>query len=160
MENPALLSCLKCGKEISPEALICPHCGHPNKKVYGFQWRSSASVGSWPLVHIAFGKDAKTGKWLIAKGVVAIGQYAVGVVTIAQFGIGALFGFGQFMIGYYGLAQFVIGLKVIGQFAIGKYVLAQFGLGEFVWAMNRKDPGAVEYFCHLWAAVKQYLGLS
>ena len=28
------LKCKNCGKEISSEALFCPACGHPNKKVH------------------------------------------------------------------------------------------------------------------------------
>lgn len=125
----------------------------------------------WPLVHIAFGKNKKTGKWLIAKGIVAIGQYAIGVITIAQFGVGLLFGFDQFMAGFtaisqfaltihFGIGQFVTGKTAIGQFAYGQYVLARVGYGEFVWSVSRKDPVAVEYFECLWTAFKQYFGIN
>ena len=171
MDNTPLISCSKCAQEISPQAVSCPHCGHPHKMYRGFEWRSTAMVGSWPLVHIAFGKNKKTGKWLVAKGVIAIGQYAVGVITIAQFGIGLLFGFGQFMAGFtalsqfaltihFGIGQFVAGKTAIGQLAFGKYVLAQIGYGEFVWSVSRKDPMAAEYFQQLWMVVKQYYGVN
>ena len=160
MKNRSLISCSQCFEQISPEAVSCPHCGHPHKMYRSFEWRSSATMGSWPLVHVAFGRNKKTGKWLVAKGIIAIGQYAMGVVTIAQFGIGLVFGFGQFVIGYYAIAQFVAGMVAIGQFAFGKYVLAQAGFGEFVWSVSRRDPEAIEYFRHLWIMVKGYFGLD
>jgi len=169
MENASLIPCSKCSQEISPEAISCPHCGHPHKVYRGFEWRSPAAIGHWPLVHVAFGKNKKTGKWMVAKGVIAIGQFGVGVVTIAQFGVGFLFGFGQFMAGFSALSQFALtvhfaigqfaaGKTAIGQFAYGKYVLAQVGYGEFVWSVSNKDPMAIEYFQHLWIDAKQFFG--
>ena len=65
-------------------------------------------LGGYPLVHIAFGKDSR-GKWRVAKGVIAIGQFALGLITVAQFGVGLLFGFGQFLFGGVVLAQFAGG---------------------------------------------------
>lgn len=29
-----MVNCKNCGKEISPEAKICPHCGEPNPVPY------------------------------------------------------------------------------------------------------------------------------
>jgi hypothetical protein len=108
---------------------------------------------------VAFGKDAQ-GKRRVARGVVAIGQFAVGVVTIAQFGIGLLFGFGQFIFGFTALAQFAfagylgVGQIAIGYAAVGQIVLAQYGLAQLGWAAHlwspgRRDPLAVEYFHQL-----------
>ena len=28
----ALIKCRECGKELSATALVCPHCGFPNKR--------------------------------------------------------------------------------------------------------------------------------
>ena len=174
-----LINCPECNIQISKKAFICPKCGNPMKannvgyivpwRFRGFQWRSSQEIMGWPLVHIAFGRDKKTGKLLIAKGIIAIGQFAIGVITIAQFGIGFLFGFGQFIAGmyavaqfalgvYFGLGQFAIGLTAIGQFAIGKYVRALTGIGQHVWSAKIKDPQAIEYFRNFWAALKNLLG--
>lgn len=105
------------------------------------------------------GRDRQSGKILVAKGVIAIGQFAVGVIAIGQFAVGVLFGLAQFSIGLFAVAQLALGLifglgqlatgiTAIGQMAIGKYVLAQAGFGEHVWSLMEKSPQAVEYFKH------------
>jgi hypothetical protein len=130
----------------------------------GFEWRSKTEILGLPLINIAFGRNKQTGKLLVAKGIIAIGQFGIGVITIAQFGIGILFGFGQFVGGimavgqialgiYFGLGQFSTGLIAIGQFALGKYVLAQIGYGEYVWSTKIKNPEAIEYFMIFWKTV-------
>jgi len=170
----SLIGCPVCGAAISEEALSCPHCDHPIKPAAehavhpyrrGFQWRSEAEILGWPLVHVAWGRDKETGKLLVAKGIIAIGQFGIGLITFAQFGIGLLFALGQFTGGwfaigqfalgvYFGLGQFATGSTAIGQFAFGEYVLAQVGYGKHVWSMKIKDPEALEYFKHLMEFVK------
>ncbi|MBN3038522.1 MAG: zinc ribbon domain-containing protein [Candidatus Omnitrophica bacterium] len=172
----ALIACPECGGSISDQALSCPRCGHPIKKDdamahpymrqwRGFEWRSKSELFGLPLIHIAFGRNKKTGRLLVAKGIIAIGQFAIGLVTFAQFGIGIAFGFGQFIAStvaiaqfalgiYFGLGQFATGITAIGQFAFGRYVLAQAGYGEHVWSVKARDPEAVEYFHSLWEATK------
>ena len=166
-----LVSCPECGASISEKAIACPKCGKPlnladltyitSRLRRGFEWKSKKEVFGWPLVHIAIGRNKKTGKLLVARGIIAIGQFAIGVVTIAQFGIGILFGFGQFMGGlvaigqfalglYFGLGQFATGSIAIGQFAFGEYVRAQIGFGKYVWSSKIRDPQAIEYFKNLW----------
>ncbi len=153
----ALIKCPECNTDISDQALACPNCGHPlqagKNKVcsapylsWGYQWQSKTKIGGWPLIHIAFGRDKKTGSLLVAKGVIAIGQFAVGLITIAQFGIGVIFGFGQFVTGAWAIGQFAFGINVVAQMGIGERVLAQIGLGKHVWSVNRKDAQAIEYF--------------
>lgn len=163
-----LVACPVCGAGVSEEAPACPHCGHPIKPVvayravarWGFQWRTEAEILGWPLIHVAVGRDRQTGKLLVAKGIIAIGQFAIGLITIAQFGIGLLFAFGQFTGGwiaigqaaigiYFGLGQLATGMTAIGQFAIGKYVLAQLGYGKYVWSTKLKDPEAMEHFTNI-----------
>lgn len=163
-----LIPCPQCSQKISPRAKACPRCGHPLKPYWGFEWKSRASLGGWPLVHVAVGRDKTTGKILVARGMIAVGQFAIGVITIAQFGIGFLFGFGQFILGYTALAQFAFafyfgigqiatGQTAIGQLAIGQYVLGQIGLGRFVWDTKGRHPMAEEYFRTLWLSVKSLL---
>ena len=126
---------------------------------WGFEWRTRAQIYGWPLVHVAVGR-AENGRMRVAKGVVAIGQFAVGLVTFAQFGVGVLFGFGQFMLGLTaiaqfagtligGLGQFVTGYVAIGQMFIAWYGLGQMGLAPHAWMMGHADPAAVTYFCEL-----------
>lgn len=109
-----LTPCRECGTPVSERARICPKCGAPRPalkewKGTGFEWKSQKTLYGWPLVHIAVGRDAG-GRLRVAKGVIAIGQFAVGLVTVAQFGVGLLFGFGQFIFGLTALAQFAVAL--------------------------------------------------
>ena len=157
----SMTECRECHRAVSTQASACPHCGAPQPADSGwggtgYEWKSEATFVGVPWVHVAWGRDAN-GRRRVAKGVVAVGQFAVGAVTIAQFGIGVVFGFGQFVAGLtavgqfaggalFGLGQFASGEMAVGQFAAGVWVLAQFGLGRHVWSLNRKDPEAIEFF--------------
>jgi hypothetical protein len=177
----ALTTCRECGKDVSTEALTCPHCGAPQagqtsgwrffsyKRAWGFEWKSERTYLGYPLVHIAVGRDER-GKLRVAKGVIAIGQFAVGAITIAQFGVGLLFGFGQFIFGLTALAQFAgavlvgvgqfaSGYVAVGQLVLGYYGLAQVGLAKFLWSPERQDPQAVAFFQQICEAVRQTLKL-
>lgn len=134
----------------------------------GFVWKSKVEILGLPLIHIALGRDKTTGKLLVARGVIAIGQFAVGFITIAQFGVGILFSFGQFVAGfialgqvalavYFGIGQIVTGFTAIGQVAFGKYVFAQIGYGQYLWTAKILNPQAVEYFKALVNSVKLLL---
>ncbi len=161
----ALTTCRECEKEVSTQAKTCPHCGapYPGRKDWkgsGIDWKTQTTLYGYPLVHIAFGRDAQ-GKRRVAKGVIAIGQFAIGVITIAQFGVGILFGFGQFIFSpiavaqfavalIFGLGQFATGYIAIGQFALGYYALAQMGFAKYIWSAGRKDIEAFNFFRLYW----------
>ncbi len=167
MEIGKLIRCDDCGREISSRAPVCPHCGAPRlaaayqalaKPDWGFEWKSATSVYGWPLVQVAFGR--KNGRLRVAKGIIAIGQFAIGLFTFAQFGIGIIFGFGQFMLGATAIAQFAIsaffavgqfatGYVAIGQIVFGYYALAQVALAWYGWTPKRHDPEAVAFFTNL-----------
>ncbi len=167
-----LVTCRACNQEVSPDAAFCPRCGAPSPAAPewrgpGFEWRSRQMICGYPLIHLAFGKDAQ-GKRKVAKGFIAIGQFAVGVITVAQFGVGLLFGFGQFIVGLTALAQFAgavlmgvgqiaCGYVAVGQIVLAKIGLAQFGFAEFLWSPGRRDPEAVEFFHNLWDSLRQWL---
>ncbi len=168
----SLTTCRECQAQVSTEAMICPHCGAPGpgQQVFlrrGFEWKSSRTFLGYPLVHVAVGRDAQ-GKRLVAKGVIAIGQFGVGLITIAQFGVGLLFGFGQFIFGFtalaqfaggvaLGIGQFATGYAAVGQFVLAYYGLAQVGLGKFLWTAGRKDPEAMQFFLSWWEAARGFL---
>jgi hypothetical protein len=170
----ALMSCRECERQVSDEAMSCPHCGAPRPsnhqwKGTGVDYKSQTVVYGYPLVHVAFGRDAK-GRRRVAKGVIAIGQYGVGIITVAQFGIGILFGFGQFVIGLavvaqfagaivFGVGQLATGYIVIGQVVFGYYGLAQTGFAVHLLGQNSQDPEAVRFFNSLWESVKQWIGI-
>ena len=138
-----LIKCEECGAEISDKAWACPKCGFPKQVKnlpflarfawWGFEWKSETTMFGLPLVHIAFGWDLRTGRLMVAKGIIAIGQFGIGLITIAQFGIGIIFGLGQFMFGTFIIAQFALGLLfALGQFAFGTYAIGQFAAGKYV----------------------------
>ena len=169
----ALVPCRECKKEISTDAPSCPHCGAPfpsrkDWRGWGFEWKSQQTLWGYPLVHVAFGRDAG-GRLRVAKGIIAIGQFAVGLIAFGQIGIGLLFGFGQVMFGFTALAQFAIaayfgigqiatGYIAIGQVVFAYYGLAQGGFAEYLWSVKRRDPEAVELFKQLAERIGLCLG--
>jgi hypothetical protein len=115
--------CRECKREISEQALACPGCGAPYPARarwdgFGFEWRSKLAIGSLPLVHVSF-KYRPNRTPVVARGVVAIGQFAVGVVTLSQFGIG-LVSVSQFTVAGFALAQFAVAWSLVAQ--MGLYV--------------------------------------
>lgn len=120
-----------------------------------------------PLLHFTRGRSPETGKRVTARGIIAVGRFAVGViaigqvslglVAIGQLAVGVLFGLGQASMGLaaigqlavggaLGLGQLVTGYVSVGQFGIGRYVLAQVGLGVHVWDTRAVSPVAEQFF--------------
>lgn len=165
----AIVKCRECENEVSTQARSCPQCGapfpaKPEWRGTGYEWKSEATYLGWPLVHVAWGRD-EHGRLRVAKGVIAIGQFAIGAITIAQFGIGLVFGFGQFILGltaiaqfaagaYLGVGQFAAGYVAIGQFAFGHFALGLAAAGRYVWTVDQADPQAVEFFRQLGRTVR------
>ena len=83
-----------------------------------FEYRSKEEINGWPLIHINLGTHPETGRPLVAKGVVAIGNIAIGIVSIgaAAFGVVTLAGFG---LGIVSLAGMAIGIVALGAIALG-----------------------------------------
>ena len=160
----ALVPCRACRHEVSDIARACPRCkvpfpGRPGWQGTGYEWKSRPTVWGYPLVHVAFGRNAR-GKLRIAKGVIAIGQFAIGVITVAQFGIGLLFGFGQFFLALTavaqvaltpvcGIGQLATGYMAMGQLAVGYYALGQITYAVHGWSINQRDAVALEFFLGL-----------
>jgi len=69
-----------------------------------------------PLVHISF-KYRMNRTPVVAKGILAIGQFACGVFTLSQFGVG-VFSISQFTVAGYALAQFALAYSLIAQFGV------------------------------------------
>lgn len=120
--------CRECQHTVSEQALACPNCGTPYPARakwdgWGFEYKSAATVLGWPLVHISF-KFRPNYMPVPARGIIAIGQFAVGVVNISQFGIG-IFSLGQFAVSVYAVAQFALAWSLIAQ--IGLYVDRGYG---------------------------------
>jgi len=127
--------------------------------VAGFEWKSKASIFRIPLIHVAFGKDER-GRLRVAKGIIAVGQFAVGLITIAQFGVGVFFALGQFVGGLAVAGQIAAGLVAVGQAVAGLYGLCQVGWAKYMWSPDRVDMEAVALFCTLKLRIFQLLGLE
>lgn len=140
-KSEPLGGCRVCQAPVSSMAHACPRCGAPfparvGWNGTGYEWKSPGTFRGIPLVHVAWGRDAK-GKLRVAKGVVAIGQFGIGAFTIAQFGVGLIFGFGQFVAAPIAIGQFALGLVAAGQFGIGILAGAgQFATGIFATGMK------------------------
>jgi len=115
--------CRECQHQVSEQAVACPQCGAPfpareKWDGYGFEYKSKATLFGLPLLHVSF-KYRPNKVPVVAKGIIAIGQFACGILTISQFGIG-VFSVSQFTVAGYALAQFAIAYSLIAQ--IGLYV--------------------------------------
>jgi hypothetical protein len=142
---------------------------HPNGDYYA-EFISHAEILGIPVLHYTRGKCPETGSRVVAKGIIAVGRFAIGVVGIGQvsvgviafgqLGLGLLCGFGQATTGVlafgqlaiaalFGLGQISTGFVAIGQFGVGHYVLAQMGFGANVWDMRQASPDARAFFTSL-----------
>jgi hypothetical protein len=113
--------CRECRREISEQALACPGCGAPYPARaawdgYGFEYRSKARVAGLPLLHVSF-KYRPNRVPVVAKGWIAIGQFAAGGLTISQFGVG-LVSVSQFTIAGFAVAQMGIAYSLIAQLGL------------------------------------------
>jgi hypothetical protein len=95
------------------------------RRIFGLEYRSTAAIGSWPLLHVCLGVDPITMRPRVAKGIVAIGNMAVGLVAIAglSFGVVTLGGVSVGMVFALGGVSLGLGLSAggvaIGLFAVG-----------------------------------------
>lgn len=127
-------SCRECGHRVSEQASSCPNCGSPyparsSWDGWGYEYKSKAEVLGLPLVHVSF-KYGPNFRPVVAKGIIAIGQFGVGVLNISQFGVG-LFSLGQFSVAGFALAQIAVAWSLIAQ--IGIYV--DKGYGQLVYSV-------------------------
>ena len=103
--------------------MACPHCGAPfpardKWDGWGFEYKSGLQIFGLPLLHISF-KYRPNYVPVVARGVIAIGQFACGFLTISQFGIGIV-SISQFTIAGFALAQFAVAWALIAQ--MGLYI--------------------------------------
>lgn len=113
--------CRECQHQVSEQAFACPQCGapYPAREAWdgwGYEYKSGVTIAGLPLVHISF-KYRPNRRPVVARGVIAIGQFGCGVVCIAQFGIGLV-----------SISQFTVAAFAIAQFAVAYTLIAQFGL--------------------------------
>ena len=103
---------------------------------YGYEYKSSATIGGWPLVHVCAGLDPVTMRPRIAQGVIAIGNIAVGALAIGGVACG-LFTVAGASIGLLvavGGAALGVGVSV-GGLAVGSIAIGGAAIG-FVYAIG------------------------
>jgi hypothetical protein len=147
--------CHECVGRDAPR-VVCRTCIQ-GPAILGFEYRSRAAIGAWPLIHICTGLDPVTMRPRVAKGVVAIGNVAVGGVAIAglAFGLVTIGGASIGLLAALGGAALGVGVS-IGGLAVGSIALGGAAVG-FVYAIGgaaigpaivdgrRCDPAVVEF---------------
>lgn len=128
--------CRECKHPVSEQAFACPRCGapYPAKRAWtgwGYEYTSRLQIAGLPLLHIAF-KYRPNRVPVVARGIIAIGQFGYGVVCIIQFGIG-LVSVSQFTIAGFAVAQFGLAWSLIAQ--VGVYV--DQGYGQAVQSLSQ-----------------------
>jgi RNA polymerase subunit RPABC4/transcription elongation factor Spt4 len=123
--------CRECRREVSEQAFACPQCGapYPTRESWdgwGFEYKSEATIAGLPWLHISF-KYRPNRTPVVARGVIAIGQFGCGIVCLSQFGVGVI-SISQFTIAGFALAQFAAAYSLIAQF--GLYVAE--GRGQYL----------------------------
>jgi predicted Ser/Thr protein kinase len=86
--------------------------------MFASEYKSKAHIGSWPLVHLAFGLDLKTGKARTARGIFAVGNKATGFIAIGGIAKGVI-AFGGLAIGIFAIGGLALGLLTFGGLGIG-----------------------------------------
>jgi hypothetical protein len=166
---PAVGMCAVCQKAVCHDCvgrdaprIVCRTCVE-GKAVFGFEYRSAATFGEWPLVHICTGMDPLTMRPRVAKGVIAIGNIAIGGVAVGglSFGlltfgglsIGLLFAMGGLAVGLgLSIGGLAIGSVAMGGAALGfHYAIGGGAIGPAIIDGRRCDPAAAEF-------LRQWLG--
>ncbi len=122
---------------------------------WGFEWKTRSKFLKQPIVCVAYGRDS-AGRVRVAKGHIAIGQFAVGGIAIGQVSLGVVsvgqLAFGVITLGQLALAvvvgfgQLAVGTFAVGQIVAGMYAKGWIGWGKFLWTPERTDMEAVATF--------------
>lgn len=164
-DRPAVGLCTICQKAVCHDCvardtprIVCRTCAAGSPAVFtprvgfayaygiGFDYKSSFTIGGWPLLHISTGIDPATLRPRVAKGVIAIGNIALGglaiggaalgLVTVGGLSVGLLFALGGAALGS-GLSM---GGLSVGSFAVGGVALGfRYAIGGVTFA-----PAAID----------------
>jgi len=135
--SPAVGICSICQKAVCHDCvgrdaprLACRTCIERGSLIYGFEYKSSVTIGEWPLVHICMGLDPITMRPRAAKGVIAIGNIAIGGLALGGLTLGlvAIGGVSVGLAGALGGVALGLGLSV-GGFAFGSIAVGGLAIG-------------------------------
>ena len=155
--------CAVCQKAVCRECVgrdvprvVCRAC-LDQRSIQGFEYRSAAGIGSWPLLHVCMGVDPVTMRPRVARGIIAVGNIAVGGVAIAGIALGII-SLGGLSIGLalalggaavgLGLSAggLAIGSVALGGLAIGfQYAIGGAAFGPAIIGGKECDPAAVDF---------------
>ncbi|PYR80608.1 MAG: hypothetical protein DMF87_08485 [Acidobacteria bacterium] len=121
--------CRDCVGRDSPR-LTCRDCVARGSVMFGWEYKSTAAIGSWPLVHICMGVDPVTMRPRAARGVIALGNIAIGGIALGGLAVG-LVSLGGLSIGVVcavGGAALGTGISA-GGFAVGSVAIGGLAIG-------------------------------
>ena len=133
-----------------------------------YEYRSEMEILGWPLVHITKGFDPKTGKRLVSKGVIAIGEVAIGILAIGGFAFGGL-AIGGMGLGVIALGGLAIGVLATGGIALGAfaaigglayslvYAIGGIAQAQYVISPFKVDREIVDLLVRFWSGIRQIL---
>jgi hypothetical protein len=133
--------CRDCAETVSSDAFQCPHCGAPRPawpewNGEGYEWKSAATIGGLPWVHVAFGigrdRRVRTARGVIAIGQRAVGGIAVGILALGVISCGIVAG-GVLSLGVVAVgAAAACGVNAIAPAAFGVVAVGMVGAGVHV----------------------------
>jgi hypothetical protein len=138
---PAAGLCISCQRAACRDCIardaprvVCRACA--GRGIIGYEYTSAAAIGPWPLVHVCMGINPATMRPRVARGVVAIGTFAVGVVAIGGV-TGGLITIGGVTLGMLGaIGGLALGLGLsLGGVAVGSVAVGGLAVG-FVYAIG------------------------
>ncbi len=141
-QQAAVGMCVACQKAVCHDCvgretprIVCRACTERGT-VLGFEYRSPATIGAWPLIHVCTGVDAATMRPKAAKGIIAIGNIAVGGLAVGGLACGVLAVGGGALGLAFALGGAALGLGVsVGGFAVGSVAIGGAAVG-FAYAIG------------------------
>ncbi len=108
----------------------------PRHRGYHYEYKSRASVGGLPLIHINLGRGVYKAKGILAIGNIAVGVISLGLISIGLFSvgllsIGLLLAIGNIALGGLALGGIAIGGVALGGLSVGVISLGGAAIGIY-----------------------------